>query len=304
MKKAKLVIKPRAPWYPPSIAKEKRLRRKLERQWRRTKLTVHQQMFKEQWQQASSLIRKSRATYYNNKVTECAGDQKSLFSIVDTLLHRKDIGALPSGDSNAQIASRMSDFFSEKIDKIWNSLPTDQAEVYDMESLTSPLLSAFRPVDQGEIRDIIKKCTCATCSLDRMSTSFIKQHAVVIPAITNITNESLRSGSVPFDLKEAVIKPLLKKQGLDISNLSNYRPVSNLPFLSKISERVAVARLKEHMSEHSLHEGMQSAYKAGHSTETALVRVKNDILTPPKKVFCLCYWTSMQPLILSIIQSF
>ena len=270
MKQAKLVIKPRAPWYTPSIAKAKRLRRKLERQWRRTKLTVHQHIFKEQRQHVSSLIRKSRATYYNNKVTECAGDQKALFSIVDTLLHRKGIGALPSGDPNAQIASRMSDFFSEKIDKIWNSLPTDQSEVYDMESLTSPLLSGFRPVDQGEIRDIINKSTCATFSLHPMPTPYIKQHAsVLITAITNITNESLRSGSVPFDLKEAVIKPLLKKQGLDIFNISNYRPVSNLPFLSKIIERVVVARLKEHMSEHSLHEGMQSAYKAGHSTETA-----------------------------------
>ena len=73
-------------------------------------------MFKEQRQQVSSLIRKSRATYYNNKVTECAGYEKALFSIVNKLLHRTDIGALPSGDSNAQIASRMSDFFSEKID--------------------------------------------------------------------------------------------------------------------------------------------------------------------------------------------
>ena len=117
---------------------------------------------------------------------------------------------------------------------------------------------------------------------------FIKQHASVLkPTITNITNESLRSGYVPFDLKEAVIKPLLKKQGLDISNLSNYRPVSNIPFLSKIIERVVVARLKEHMSEHNMYEGMQSAYKAGHSTETALVRVTNDILTSMEKNQCV-----------------
>ena len=122
-----------------------------------------------------------------------------------------------------------------------------------------------------------------------MPTSFIKQHASVLkPNITNITQKSLRSGSVPFDLKEAVIKHLLKKQGLDISNLSNYRPVSNLPFLSKIIERVVVARLKEHiMSEHSLYEDMQSAYKAGHSTETALDRVKNDILTSMENNQCV-----------------
>ena len=178
-------------------------------------------------------------------MTECAGDQKALFSIVDKLLHRTDIVALPSGDSNAQIASRMSDFFSEKIDNIWNSLPTDHADVYDIEPLTSPLLSAFQPANQEEIRDIIKTSACVTFSLDPMPTSFIKQRkSVLIPVITNITNESLRSGSVPFDLKEAVVKPLLKKQGLDISYLSNYRLVSNLPFLSKIIARVVVARLK------------------------------------------------------------
>ena len=95
------------------------------------------------------------------------------------------------------------------------------------------------------------------------ATSFIKQHAsVLIHGITNTTNELLRSGAVPFDLKEAVIKPLLKKQGLAISNLSNYRP-----------------HLKEHMPGHNLCEGIQSAYRAGHSTDTVLVRVKNDILT-------------------------
>ena len=149
---------------------------------------------------------------------------------MDKLFHRTDIGALPSGDSNAQIASRMSDFFSEKIDNIWNSLQPDHADVYDIEPLTSPLLSAFRPADQEEIRDIIKKFACATCSLDPMPTSLIKQHAsVMIHVITKITNESLRSGSVPYDLKEAVIKPLLANQGLGISKLSNYRPVSPIP---------------------------------------------------------------------------
>ena len=78
-------------------------------------MTVHQQMFKEQRQQASSLIRKTRATYCSNTVIECAGDQKALFIIVDKLVHRTHIGALPSGDSNAQIASMMSDLFSERL---------------------------------------------------------------------------------------------------------------------------------------------------------------------------------------------
>ena len=71
-------------------------------------------------------------SYYNNKVTECAGDHKALFSIIDKLLRRTDIGALPSGDSNAQVGSWMSDLFGDKIDKILNSLPTDNADVLDI----------------------------------------------------------------------------------------------------------------------------------------------------------------------------
>ena len=90
----------------------------------------------------SSVIRKTRVTYSNNKMTACAGDQKALFSVlwIHCCRHRcSSIGALPSGDSNAQIASRLSDFVSES-DNIWNSMPTDHAEVSDIVPLISSLL--------------------------------------------------------------------------------------------------------------------------------------------------------------------
>jgi hypothetical protein len=60
--------------------------------------------------------------------------------------------------------------------------------------------------------------------------------------------------------------------------LSNYRPVSNLSFISKILEKVVSKRLNDHKTEHNLHEPFQSAYRSGHSTETAVLRVHNDIL--------------------------
>lgn len=59
---------------------------------------------------------------------------------------------------------------------------------------------------------------------------------------------------------------------------SDFRPVSNVPFVSKVEEKVVSARLQHHMADHNLYEPMQSAYRRGHSTETALVRVSNDIL--------------------------
>ena len=88
----------------------------------------------------------------------------------------------------------------------------------------------------------------------------------------------MKSGSVPKDFKSARIRPLLKKSGLDQDLLKNYRPVSNLPFISKVLEKVVDKRLQRHLSENKLHEGFQSAYRRFHSTESALLKVQNAIL--------------------------
>lgn len=91
-------------------------------------------------------------------------------------------------------------------------------------------------------------------------------------------NLSLSTGEVPLCLKHALVRPLLKKANLDSETMKNYRPVSNLPFFSKILEKIVAKRLLCHMTNNGYHEVMQSAYKQFHSTETALLRVENDIL--------------------------
>jgi len=96
--------------------------------------------------------------------------------------------------------------------------------------------------------------------------------------ITDIVNLSLKEGKFPDSLKNALVKPLLKKLSLDSQIYKNFRPVSNLSFLSKIIEKIVANRLFKHMSDNGMHDKMQSAYKAFHSTETALLRVQNDIL--------------------------
>ena len=97
--------------------------------------------------------------------------------------------------------------------------------------------------------------------------------------ITRVVNFSLTSGQVPDRFKVAMLKPLLKKSGADRELFSNFRPVSNLYFLSKVTEKAVAAQLMDHLNDNDgFLEEFQSAYKSHHSTETALVKFQNDIL--------------------------
>ena len=91
-------------------------------------------------------------------------------------------------------------------------------------------------------------------------------------------NISLLTGNFPQSFKSAIVRPLIKKPGLDHNVLKNYRPVSNLPFLSKCLEGLVAEQLNSYLSENELYAKCQSAYRTWHSTETALLRVHNDIM--------------------------
>ena len=131
-----------------------------------------------------------------------------------------------------------------------------------------------------EIRNIIKLSPAKSCELDPLRTWLLKEYiAELVPTITDIVNMSLRDSLMPKSLKTALIWPLLKKTGLDSDILKNYRPVSNLTFISKVIEKVVSGRLNEHLIKNSMFDPLQSAYRDKHSTETDLIKVQNDILT-------------------------
>ena len=89
---------------------------------------------------------------------------------------------------------------------------------------------------------------------------------------------SLATGFMPNALKIASLSPTLKKPTADFKQFTNFRPISNLKFISKLIEKSVTVQLKKHVMTNHLDETFQSAYKEFHSTETALLRVHNDIL--------------------------
>ena len=95
-------------------------------------------------------------------------------------------------------------------------------------------------------------------------------HAIV-PISQHIVNLCLTTGDFPISCKLSIVIPLIKKPGLDREMLKNYRPVSNLPFLSKVIEKVIFICMLGHILDTNIVDSFQSAYRAGHSCETALL---------------------------------
>ena len=97
--------------------------------------------------------------------------------------------------------------------------------------------------------------------------------------VTTLVNVSLSQCRLPDSQKHAIVSPLLKKPGMDTADMANFRPVSNLSFLSKVTGRVVAQRLKEYLTETNLLPRCQSAYRRHHSTETAMLRVISDAMS-------------------------
>ena len=126
---------------------------------------------------------------------------------------------------------------------------------------------------------VIKDAPTKSCILDPVPTWFLKLNIQIFaPIITCIINESLSTGTFPQSLKHSVVTPLIKKPSLDRNVSKNYRPVSNLSFVSKFIEKQACKTVNEYMNEHQMGDQFQSAYKKAHSTETALMKVKDDVM--------------------------
>ena len=233
----------------------------------------------------NALMNESRCKFYHNFIRIIATVSATYFwqQRSYTVLNQGDNRAVyPPVDDISNLANQLGTFFIQKIEAVGSTLnnmvqgppalPDDYAQV------SPPPLSKFSLITEEKVHKLINSSTNKSCTLDPMPTSLVIDCIyVLLPIITKMINLSLESGLFTDDWKCALVPPLLKKPGLDLL-FKNYRPVSNLQYVSKLTERMVFEQIHTHMMTHSLYPEFQSAYRKNHSTETALVRVTNDIL--------------------------
>ena len=278
-KSKRIKIVPTAPWFNSEYIALRRRRRKAEKRFKRTGLEIHRREFVDLRKQTTALALENKKSYYGKKINDCNGNSKALFACVNELLDKKSESVLPSHNCKKELANRFQSYFKEKIMNIRKSFqPAQSSQIFTEECNVA--LNAFGLCTEDELRAIISEYGVNCSPEDPIPLSLLKNNIeTFIPIWLNIVNLPLEQGSMDL-LKNAILNPLIKEldESIDKDILKNYRPVSNLTFISKLIERVVAIRLETHMNIAGLYSTKQFGYKKNHSTELLLLNILNNLL--------------------------
>ena len=231
------------------------------------------------------MVKQKKKSYYSSLFTELGrNNQQQLFKTFNKLFdHNKNKLSLPPHNNPLSLANSFNNYFTDKVSNIRSTLPSSPKPYTDYNSLISTLtntfqLSSFDPTTIDELRVLIKRHGIKTSTNDPLPAFLIKENLELLhPYLCTLVNLSLSSSN--FDgLKEAHVVPILKSLQLSNELFKNFRPVSLLSFISKLTERVVHTRVNSYLSEHDLHVPSQFGYKRHHSCETFLLKLIDDIL--------------------------
>ena len=268
-----------------TIVKSRRKRRRLERRYRRTRCEADRLAYRSVCRTTNKLINSSRREHISNCLKEASGNSRQRWRIANELLHKNEKhGAAVSDADYQKQCNTFSDFFVEKLRLIAKTI-ADRLAVSDITPTavaTAPpvVMNNFDNVTVDEVIGVIKNIPLKMSPVDFVPTFLLKQCSDVFATlICRLANLSFSEGVFPDIFKVGQVTPLLKKPGASTNDPANYRPITNSNTIGKILERLAQRRIREHLSLSPNHGTFQSAYRALHSTETAMTRVVNDLLT-------------------------
>ena len=234
----------------------------------------------------SKLVNQSKHNYFKNRLNENIGNTKKTWQVMNEILHRPvqqakttefNINGEIVSDGNCiahsfnQHYATVGHILSESIN---NANNTDFIDY-----LGDPINNEIDLYQSNvnEILNVVRDLGDVSPGCDGIPGHLIKKviHIIVVP-ILHVCNTSLITGIVPSKFKTTRITPIYKKG--DKNKLSNYRPISILPVLSKILERLVCKRLTEHLEANEIITNSQHGFRRGRSTTSAILTLTDHIL--------------------------
>ena len=175
------------------------------------------------------LLAREETECWNSRLSSGKGHPGKLWRSLNKLLAKDS--QTSSETISAVTADALSDYFVKKVADIRETSATSSPPTYPVR--TDEKLSEFRECTMEEVRRVICDAHAKSCSLDPIPTTILREFLEdLLPFVWLMCSRSLTQAHLPSTQKAAIVTPILKKAGLDSTELKNYRPISNLSFLS------------------------------------------------------------------------
>ena len=230
------------PWFDNECRSTKRRVCLLERRYRRTRLDRDKLAWITSLRDKHRFFKKKESSYWEHIVNSNASDSKKLRRSVSTMLGKpaKQQSTLPPFSASDFLV-----FLEKKVDVVCSATAGAPPPVF---SHTDCRLNSFEVCTQAMVERTIKASPAKCCELDPAPTFLVKDCLNILsPFLTLMCNASIQDGILPASQKEAIAIPALKKSGLDTDDMKNYRPISNLSFMSKVVEKLIFEQLSVYL---------------------------------------------------------
>ena len=266
----------RPAWMDSEYVRARALRKRLQRKTDKTEYNIQSRL--------CARMMRSKWEAYNSSLVKTLEDgrQDKFYSVLNKLTGKGlAMSNLPSHIDSVSLANSFNHFFVQKVLNIRQSFSATSSGVIIPQitgSISEQVLDSFQPTNQNELLDIIKAHGVKTNPDDPLPDFLITKFLdILLPYLVLLVNLSLSSSSCE-GFNEAYVVPILKSLTADHEEFKNYRPVSLLSFVSKLTERVVHARITAHLTENNMHNTSQYGYKKHHSCENLLLKLIDDIM--------------------------
>ena len=233
-------------------------------------------------------IRDAKKAYYHNEFSKYKNDLKSTWATIKNIINKSsDRNNFPdffliNSDrvtDNQIIADSFNSYFTKIGPNLADRIPIPTNKSYtDYLQMPCTNTISFRTITENDTLKLINALSNKTSTgIDELSTKMLKKLKFAIyKPITYLINQSLNSGTFPNELKIAKVTPIFKKDNNRL--LENYRPISLLPAISKIFEKVIHLQINEHFLANDLFYSGQYGFRTFHSTELATMELVDRLI--------------------------